>query len=70
MDLEGGVYVLRGDDGRSYDLHGVEAFLSAELKIDHEGVRVVVEGRLRGNLVDFHMVGPIIEVTALRLLKD
>lgn len=66
MDLEGGVYVLHAEDGRRYDLHGVEALLPRDSA--RRGLDVEVEGVLLAGAVDFHMVGPIVRVARLQVL--
>jgi uncharacterized membrane protein len=65
-DLEGGVFVLEAENGRRYDLHGVEDLLPGDVDLE-SGVVVVVEGTIQEGLVDFHMVGTIVQVSLLEL---
>ena len=57
--VEGGFYAIRGDDDVTYD----PTNLSSEFKQDL--LRVRFEGRLLRDRVNFHMAGPIIELTSI-----
>ncbi len=61
-DLEGGVWVLEGDDGRTYQLAG------GDRKIKKDGQRVEVEGDVDKDAMTIHMVGPVFNVSAYRFL--
>ena len=63
FSLEGGFWAVRGDDGVTYDP-------SAALPDDfrREGLRVHLTARLRPALGSFRMVGPVVDVIALRRL--
>ena len=51
-DLETGVWVLEGDDGKTYQLAG------GDRKIKKPGARIEAEGEVDGDAVGFAMVGP------------
>ena len=59
-DLESGVWVLEGDDGKTYQLDG------GDRKIKKDGHRVEVEGEVEKDAVSFAMVGPIFRVRSYR----
>jgi cob(I)alamin adenosyltransferase len=59
-DLEGGVWVLEGDDGRTYQLAG------GDRKIKKDGQRVEVEGKVDDDAMTIHMVGPVFNVASYR----
>ena len=61
-DLEGGVWVLEGDDGRTYELVG------GDRKMLRDGVRVQVEGDLRRDAVSVAMIGPVVSVKHYKML--
>jgi cob(I)alamin adenosyltransferase len=59
-DLEGGAWVLEGDDGNTYELAG------GDRKIKKDGHRVEVEGDVQKDAVSIRMVGPIFNVKSYR----
>jgi cob(I)alamin adenosyltransferase len=61
-DIETGVWVLEGDDGRTYQLAG------GDRKIKKEGQRVEVEGKVDSDAVTIHMVGPVFNVASYKFL--
>jgi hypothetical protein len=61
-DLEGGSWLLKGDNGVMYQLRGVDEQL---LK---DGQRVVIEGRIATQIVGIAMVGDVIQVSSYRVL--
>ncbi len=61
-DLEGGVWVLEGDDGRTYQLAG------GDRKIKKDGQRVEVEGGVDAKALTAAMVGPVFNVKKYRFL--
>jgi hypothetical protein len=61
-DLEGGVWVLEGDDGRTYQLAG------GDRKIKKDGQRVEIEGEVARDLMTIAMVGPVLNVATYRFL--
>lgn len=61
-DLEGGVWVLEGDDGRTYQLAG------GDRKIKKDGQRVEVEGKVADDTMTIHMVGPVFDVASYRFV--
>jgi cob(I)alamin adenosyltransferase len=61
-DLEGGVWVLEGDDGRTYQLAG------GDRKIKKDGQRVEIDGQVDRNAMTIHMVGPVLNVATYRFL--
>lgn len=60
-DLEGGVWVLEGDDGRTYQLAG------GDRKIKKDGQRVEVEGQV-ADVMTAQMVGPVFDVASYRFV--
>jgi cob(I)alamin adenosyltransferase len=61
-DIETGVWVLEGDDGRTYQLAG------GDRKIKKDGQRVEVEGSVDKDAMTIHMVGPVFNVANYRFL--
>jgi hypothetical protein len=61
-DLEGGVWMLEGDDGRTYQLAG------GDRKIKKDGQRVEVEGDVARDVMTFAMMGPVFNVASYRFL--
>lgn len=61
-DLEGGVWVLEGDDGRTYQISGGDRTLR------QSGRRVEVEGQVDSAALTFAMVGPVLKVKRYRSL--
>jgi cob(I)alamin adenosyltransferase len=55
-DIETGVWVLEGDDGKTYQLAG------GDRKIKKDGARIEVEGDVDGERVGLAMVGPTLTV--------
>lgn len=55
-DLETGVWVLKGDDGRTYQLDG------GDRKIKKDGQRVEVEGDVDKDAITIGMAGPVLRV--------
>jgi cob(I)alamin adenosyltransferase len=61
-DIEAGVWVLEGDDGRTYQLAG------GDRKIKKDGQRIEVEGDVDRDAMTIHMVGPVFNVATYRFL--
>jgi cob(I)alamin adenosyltransferase len=61
-DLEGGVWVLEADDGRTYQLAG------GDRKIKKDGQRVEIEGHVDEDVMTIHMAGPVFKVASYRFL--
>jgi hypothetical protein len=61
-DIEFGVWVLRGDDGKTYQLAG------GDRQLKKEGLRIEATGSVRGDLVTAAMVGPVFQVDSYRVL--
>jgi cob(I)alamin adenosyltransferase len=61
-DIETGVWVLEGDDGRTYQLSG------GDRKIKKDGQRIEVEGQVDKDTLTIHMVGPVFNVASYRFL--
>jgi hypothetical protein len=61
-DVEMGVWVLDGDDGRTYQLAGGRSSL---LK---EGQRVEIDGDVDPEAMSLAMVGPVLRVRGFRAL--
>lgn len=59
-EIEGGVWVLEADDGRTYQLQGGDRGLK------RDGARVEVEGDVDAGAITFAMVGPVLEVRSYR----
>jgi len=59
-DLETGIWVLEGDDGRTYELAG------GDRKIKRDGQRVEVDGEVKKDAVSIGMVGPLFHVKSYR----
>lgn len=58
--FEGGFFAIRGDDQVTYDpLDGLPA------SVRRDGLRVRFAGRIRNDLMGFHMAGPIVELTSV-----
>jgi cob(I)alamin adenosyltransferase len=55
-DIETGIWVLEGDDGRTYQLDG------GDRKIKKDGQRVEVEGDVDRNALTAGMIGPVFRV--------
>ncbi|MBX5484215.1 MAG: hypothetical protein IRZ16_20505 [Myxococcaceae bacterium] len=60
-DLEGGVWVFRGDDGRTYELAGGDRHLKKE------GARAELEGEVQA-IPTAQLRGPVFRVTRYRFL--
>ena len=61
-DIETGVWVLEGDDGRTYQLAG------GDRKIKKDGQRVEVEGDVARDMMTVAMVGPVFNVASYRFI--
>ncbi len=61
-DLGFGVWVLVGDDGRTYQLAG------GDRKLKKDGQRVEVEGEVDAQALTAAMVGPVLNVKRYRFL--
>ncbi|WNG27499.1 hypothetical protein F0U62_28385 [Cystobacter fuscus] len=61
-DIETGVWVLEGDDGRTYQLAG------GDRKIKKDGQRIEVQGEVDRDALTVAMVGPVFTVSSYRFL--
>jgi hypothetical protein len=61
-DIEGGVWVLEGDDGRTYQLAG------GDRKIKKDGQRIEIEGDVARDVMTAFMVGPVLNVASYRFI--
>jgi hypothetical protein len=61
-DLEGGVWVLEGDDGHTYQLDG------GDRKIKKDGQRIEVQGDVARGAITLAMVGPVFNVASYRFI--
>jgi hypothetical protein len=61
-DVETGIWVLEGDDGRTYQLAG------GDRKIKKAGGRIEAEGEVVKDAVTIGMVGPVFEVKTYRFV--
>jgi hypothetical protein len=61
-DIETGVWVLEGEDGRTYQLAG------GDRKLKKDGQRVELEGEVDEDAMTAAMVGPVFRVGGYRFL--
>ncbi|MET0402043.1 MAG: DUF5818 domain-containing protein [Cystobacter sp.] len=61
-DIETGVWVLEGDDGRTYQLAG------GDRKIKKDGQRIEAQGEVDADALTTAMVGPVFTVASYRFL--
>ncbi len=61
-DIEMGVWVLEGDDGRTYQLAG------GDRKLKKDGQRVEVQGDVARDVMTAAMVGPVFNVVSYRFI--
>ena len=61
-DIETGVWVLEGDDGRTYQLAG------GDRKLKKDGQRVELQGEVQRDMLTAAMVGPVFQVDTYRFL--
>jgi hypothetical protein len=61
-DIETGVWVLEGDDGRTYQLAG------GDRQIKKDGSRIEVDGEVDEDALTAGMVGPVLNVKKYRFL--
>jgi hypothetical protein len=61
-DLEGGVWVLEGEDGQRYQLAG------GDRRIKRDGAAIEAEGEVEGEALTAAMVGPLFRVRTYRFL--
>ena len=61
-DIEAGVWVLEGDDGRTYQLAG------GDRKLKKDGHRVEVHGEVDEEVMTAAMVGPVLNVGSYRFI--
>jgi len=62
-DLEGGFWELHTEDGKHYQLKG------GDDKLQVEGAKVEVEGKIETSSFGIGMTGPILAVKSYKLLK-
>ncbi|MGK7313244.1 MAG: hypothetical protein ACN0LA_13500 [Candidatus Longimicrobiales bacterium M2_2A_002] len=60
--VEGGLYVIEADNGTTYE----PLTLPSEFRVD--SLRVSFEGEIRTDVASIHMVGPLLEITAIQAL--
>lgn len=53
-NIEGGIWLLKCDDGKTYQIIGCEDSLS-------DGIRVSIQGNINRGIMGFAMAGPIIK---------
>ncbi len=61
-DVEGGVWVLEGEDGRTYQIVG------GDRQLRQHGRRMEIEGEVDPAALSFAMVGPVLKVKKYRAL--
>jgi hypothetical protein len=59
-ELEGGFYVIHGEDGLTYDPTNLPP------EFQEDGLRVEAEARRRDDMVGIHQVGPIVQLERIR----
>lgn len=60
VNLEGGFWAVRGDDGVTYDpMNGLAS------QFRRENLRVTLIGKVRNDIGGIHMTGPVIEVLSI-----
>ena len=60
VELEGGFFAIKGDDGTTYDPTNLpDAF-------KQDGLEVEAEARRRDDAAGIHMVGPIVDIVRIR----
>src|SRR2546423_4334661 len=65
MELEGGFWAIRGDDGVTYDPAGG---LASEFQ--QQGLRVYMVARKEPAMASIHMAGPIVSIISLRRITE
>ena len=60
VELEGGFYAIRGDDGVTYDPTNLPP------AFQRDGLRVETEARRRDDMMGIHQAGPIVELVRIR----
>ncbi|HEX5818230.1 MAG TPA: hypothetical protein VFY20_05095 [Gemmatimonadales bacterium] len=60
IELEGGFFAIRGDDGITYDPMNLPA------AFEKDGLAIEAEARRRDDVAGIHMVGPIVELVRIR----
>jgi hypothetical protein len=60
VELEGGFYAIRGDDGLTYDPTNLPP------AFQRDGLRVEAEARRRDDVMGVHQVGPIVQLVRIR----
>ena len=61
-DIETGIWVLEGDDGKTYQLDG------GDRKIKQDGGRIEAEGDVVKGAITIGMVGPVFRVKTYRFV--
>lgn len=61
-DIETGIWVLEGDDGKTYQLAG------GDRKIKKDGGRIEAEGDILKGVMTIGMVGPVFEVKSYKFV--
>lgn len=62
VDIGAGVFVLKGDNGTTYELRGDRSI------VKQTGKHVEIAGDVDGNAVSAGMVGPILKVNTFKVL--
>jgi hypothetical protein len=60
VELEGGFYAIRGDDGVTYDPTNLPP------AFQKDGLRVEAEARRRDDMMGVHQAGPIVQLVRIR----
>ncbi|MBI2263912.1 MAG: hypothetical protein HYU64_01865 [Armatimonadetes bacterium] len=56
QDIEGGIWLLEGEDGVQYQLHG------GDRSLYQDGRKVTVQGQVAQDMMGIGMAGPLLEV--------
>jgi len=64
LTTEGGFWVIRSDDGTTYDPIG-----SLSPEFQQEGLRVKFEGEFKPDVVSTHMAGTMIQIVKIQRLQ-
>jgi len=60
LELEGGFYAIRGDDGVTYDPTNLPP------AFQRDGLRVEAEAQRRDDMMGVHQAGPIVQLVRIR----
>jgi hypothetical protein len=61
VELEGGFFAIRGEDGVTYDPTNLPA------QFQKDGIQIEADARRRDDRAGIHMTGPIVDLVRIRL---